>query len=269
MKVATFNVNSIRARLATVLDWIAQESPDVLCLQETKVQDSEFPRDSFETRGYVPEFRGEKGYNGVAVISRKRPEDIHIGFDQKESEGSRIITARIQGIPIVNTYVPQGFHPLSEQFREKLDWLQRLYDYIDSTFRADGPLLWMGDFNVAPEEIDVHDPKGLSGHVGFHPDERAILGKFRDWGLVDVFRLHEQGPEHYTFWDYRVRNAVEKKKGWRIDHIWATRMLAGTSVNARIDLRPRRSDRPSDHTIVVAEFNLNHRKYQGTVHSDS
>lgn len=256
MKVATFNVNSIRARLSTVLEWLKKESPDALCMQETKVIDKEFPEEDLEKAGYFSVYRGEKGYNGVAIISKKRLEDVHIGFDKDESEGSRIISANISGITVFNTYVPQGFHPLSDKFREKLDWLQRLYDDFAGTFQPDEPILWVGDFNVAPEAIDVHDPKRLLGHVGFHPDEHATLLKFREWGFVDVFRLHNKNPEQYTFWDYRLRNAVEKKKGWRIDHIWATKTMAEKSVKAWIDMGPRLSDKPSDHTIVVAEFSI-------------
>lgn len=257
MKVATFNVNSIRARLLTVLDWLKKESPDALCIQETKVPDSEFPGEDFKKAGFYSVFRGEKGYNGVAILSKKPPENVHIGFDRNETEGSRIIAANISGIPVVNTYVPQGFNPLSEKFREKLDWFLKLHDYFSSSFRSDEPLLWMGDFNVAPEPADVHDPRRLLGHVGFHPDEHATLRKFKKWGFVDVFRLHDKSPERYTFWDYRLRNAVEKNKGWRIDHIWATKPMAERSVKAWIDMKPRLSDRPSDHTVLVAEFRIN------------
>jgi exodeoxyribonuclease-3 len=152
--------------------------------------------------------------------------------------------------------VPQGFHPLSKQFREKLDWLQRLYDYFNKCFRPDEPLLWAGDFNVAPEPADVYDPARLEGQVGVHPDERAALERFRQWGFTDVFRLHQPGPGHYTFWDYRLKNAVSRNLGWRVDHIWATGPLAGKSIGAWVDREPRGAERPSDHTIVVAEFAL-------------
>jgi exodeoxyribonuclease-3 len=254
MKIASFNANSVRARLELVLDWLRKESPDVLCLQETKVPDKDFPQKAFEDMHYHAVFRGEKSYNGVAIVSKKHPEDVRIGFDEYESEGTRLITAIINNIPIVNTYVPQGFHPLSQKFREKLDWLQRLYDYFNERFRPDTPLLWAGDFNVAPEPADVYDPAHLEGQVGFHPDERAALQRFRQWGFTDVFRLHQPGSGQYTFWDYRMRNAVPRNLGWRVDHIWATSPLAEKSVRAWIDMDLRRAERPSDHTIVVAEF---------------
>jgi exodeoxyribonuclease-3 len=256
MKIASFNANSIRARLDIVLSWLRKESPDALCLQETKVSDKDFPKQAFEDIQYHAAFRGEKSYNGVAIVSKKPLEDVRIGFDERESEGTRLIAARIDSIPLVNTYVPQGFHPLSTKFRDKLDWLQRLYDYFNRHFRPDEPLLWVGDLNVAPEPEDVYDPTHLEGHVGFHPDERAVLQRFRQWGFTDVFRLHQPGQGQFTFWDYRLRNAVSRNLGWRVDHIWATRPLAKKSSKAWIDREPRQAERPSDHTIVVAEFTI-------------
>ncbi len=256
MKIASFNVNSIRARLNIVLDWLKKESPDVLCIQETKALDEIFPKKAFEEINYYSICRGEKSYNGVAILSKLPIENARIGFDEHESEGTRIITALINNIPIVNTYVPQGFSPLSDQFREKLDWLQRLLDYFKQYFRPDRPLIWTGDFNIAPEPRDVYDPEFLYGHVCFHPDEQAVLGTLRDWGLVDVFRLHHPEPGQYSFWDYQIRNAVRKNLGWRLDHIWATGSLAGKSTRAWIDIAPRLLDKPSDHTVVVAEFEI-------------
>lgn len=254
MKVATFNVNSIRARLTIVLAWLRKESPDVLCLQETKVSDKDFPYKAFEDMNYKAVFRGEKSFNGVAILSKERAEDVVIGFDEHESEGTRLIAVRIHGVSIVNTYVPQGFRPLSDKFREKLDWLDRLYDYFNRNFRPDKALLWVGDFNVAPEPADVYDPAHLEGQIGFHPDERASLQRFRQWGLTDIFRLHQPGPGHFTFWDYRLRNAVSKNLGWRVDHIWGTGPLAKKSVRAWIDVAPRLMEKPSDHTPIAAEF---------------
>lgn len=256
MKVASFNTNSIRARLTILLDWLRKESPDILCLQEIKVTDAEFPQTAFEDIHYHAVFRGEKAYNGVAIISKIPPENVRVGFDEDESEGTRLITAVVNKIPIVNTYVPQGVHPLFKQFQYKLDWFDRLYDYFDAYFQPDKALLWIGDFNVAPEPIDVYDPDHLLGNIGFHPDEHAALRRFQEWGFSDVFRLHRQEPEQYTFWDYRVRNAIARKKGWRIDHIWATRSLAKKSTYAWIDIAPRLLAKPSDHTFIVAEFDM-------------
>jgi exodeoxyribonuclease-3 len=254
MKVASFNVNSIRARLVIVLDWLKDESPDVLCLQETKTPDADFPCKEFENLNYRIVFRGEKSYNGVAILSKMPLENVRIGFDEEESEGTRFIAATINNIPVVNTYIPQGFNPLSEKFRYKLDWFQRLHDYINRHFRPDKPLLWVGDFNVAPEAKDVYAPDQLYGQIGYHPDEHAALERLREWGFVDVFRLHNANPEQYTFWDYRIRNAVARKIGWRVDHIWATKPLAEKSRRAWIDVTPRLKEKPSDHTVIAAEF---------------
>ncbi len=255
MKVASFNVNSLRARLTILLDWIKAVSPDILCLQETKVPDSAFPIKDFERIGLHVSFRGEKTFNGVAMISRVPFEDVHYGFEDG-SEAVRLISVKIQGITVINTYVPQGFHPLSEKFREKLDWLQRLYYHFKDNYKHRMPIIWTGDFNIAPEPKDVYDPELLRGHVGFHPDEQAILLKFKEWGFIDVFRLHNSESGQYSFWDYTMKNAVKKGMGWRIDHIWATKVIADKSIRAWIDVRPRLLQKSSDHTPVVAEFKI-------------
>lgn len=255
LKVATFNVNSLRARLTILLDWIKTVSPDILCLQETKVPDSDFPGKEFEKIGFNVVFRGEKTFNGVAILSRVPCEDIHYGFEDG-SEATRLISAKIRGTYIINTYVPQGFHPLSEKFREKLDWLQRLYYHLKENYKPGIPIIWTGDFNIAPEPKDVYDPELLRGHVGFHPDEHAVLLKFKEWGFIDVFRRHNSESSQYSFWDYTIRNAVKKGIGWRIDHIWATKVIAEKSIKSWIDISPRLLPKPSDHTPVIAEFKI-------------
>ncbi len=253
MKLASFNVNSLRARLTILLEWIKTVSPDIVCLQETKVPDSAFPVKDCEKIGFHTVFRGEKTFNGVAILSRVPFEDILYGFEDG-SEAARIISVKIKGITIVNTYIPQGFHPLSEKFREKLDWLQRLYYYFSENYNPRMPVIWAGDFNIAPESRDVYNPELLKGHVGFHPDEHAVLLKFKEWGFIDVFRLHNAEDGQYSFWDYTIKNAVKKGTGWRIDHIWATKAVAEKSINAWIDINPRILQKPSDHTPVVADF---------------
>jgi exodeoxyribonuclease-3 len=256
MKIASFNVNSIRVRLDIVLDWLKKESPDVLCLQETKCPDGAFPVEAFQKIHYHPVYRGEKSYNGVAILSKGVVKNVRMGFDEHETDGTRLIACRLRKISIVNVYVPQGFQPLSEQFRNKLNWLQRLYEYFEQNFRPDDLLVWVGDFNVAPEPIDVYDPDHLLGSVGYHPDEHEALLRLREWGFVDVFRMHQPQPGHFTFWDYRVRNAFSRKMGWRVDHIWATQPLAEKSVRSWIDTAPRLKERPSDHTVIAAEFKI-------------
>ena len=257
-KIATYNANSVRARLALVLDWLRREAPDVLCLQETKVQDQDFPAMPFEEAGYHVAFRGQKAHAGVAIVSRDEPQEVAWGLDDGgPPDEARLIRAVFGGIPVVNTYVPQGRSPDSEHFQYKLEWFARLRSFFERHYSPDEALLWLGDFNVAPEPIDIHDPKALANHVAFHPDARATLERVREWGFIDVFRrLHPDEPGHYTFWDYRVRGAIDRGVGWRVDHIWATPTLAEKSTRAWIDVEARQSERPSDHTFLVAEFDL-------------
>jgi exodeoxyribonuclease-3 len=255
MKVASFNVNSLRARLKILLNWIKEESPDIICLQETKVLDSFFPKDDIKENGYQVIFKGEKAFNGVAILSNIPFKNVLYGF-KDGSSATRIISSKIKGINIINTYVPQGFNVLSDRFREKLDWLQTLYYHFKENYSPDMPIIWTGDFNIAPEPTDVYDPQLLSGHVGFHPDEHAVLKKIKDWGFVDVFRLHNKDEGQYTFWEYTIKNSVKKNMGWRIDHIWATRVMTEKSERAWIDMRPRLLQKPSDHTPIIAEFDI-------------
>ncbi len=255
LKAATYNANSIRSRLGLVLDWLGRETPDVLCLQETKVQDPDFPAQPIRDVGYHVVFRGQKAYAGVAIISREEPQEVDFGLDGEDE--ARLVRAVIGGITVVNTYVPQGRSPDSEHFRYKLEWLARLRAFFERQYSPEDPLLWMGDFNVAPESIDVYDPKRLKNHVDFHPEARAALERLREWGFVDVFRRHHPDePDQYTFWDYRARDPVERGIGWRVDHIWATEPLASRSTRAWIDVAARLAERPSDHTFLVAEFVL-------------
>jgi exodeoxyribonuclease-3 len=257
-KVATYNANSIRARMDLIIGWLEREHPDVVCVQETKVQDKDFPAEPIEEAGFHVVFKGQKAHAGVAIISRREAEDVAIGFDDGgEPDGPRLIRAVIAGIPVVNTYVPQGRSVSSEHFAYKLAWFDRLRDLFERHYAPDEPLLWMGDFNVAPQPIDIYDPQGLKGHVDFHPDAREALEKVRDWGFVDVFRRHHPDQEgHYTYYDYRARDPIERGVGWRVDHIWATEPLAEKSTASWIDLDARRAERPSDHTFLVAEFDL-------------
>lgn len=255
-KVATYNANSIRSRMALILDWLARESPDVLCVQETKVQDEDFPVQPILDAGYHVAFRGQKAHAGVAILSREELQEVACGLDDgEEPDEPRLIRAVISGVSVVNTYVPQGRDPESEHFRYKLRWLDRLRAFFDRHYSAADSLLWMGDLNVAVEPIDVYDPKGLEGHVDYHPEARAALERVRAWGFVDVFRHHHPGEAGcYTYYDYRARDPVERGIGWRVDHIWATEPLARRSIAARIDVEARRAERPSDHTFLAAEF---------------
>ena len=255
-KVATYNCNSIRARLNLVSDWLERERPDALCLQETKVRDSEFPLDIFQDLGYHVTFRGQKAHAGVAVLSLEKPEEVSFGLDDGEDpDESRLVRTRLAGIALINTYVPQGRSVDSPHFQYKLRWLRRMRAFFERHYTPRDRLVWGGDFNVAPEPMDVYDPERLAKHVDFHPDGRQALEEARAWGLVDVFRMHHPDePEQYTFWDYRVPNALERGMGWRLDHIWATKPLAERSTRSWIDVDAPRAQKPSDHTFLVAEF---------------
>ena len=255
--VATWNVNSIRSRLHALLLWLERVSSNVVCLQETKVQDHEFPLEAIEAAGYHVAYRGEKSYNGVAILSKTPIENVCCGFDDAgPADEARLIVGEVNGVPIVNTYVPQGRAPDHPMFATKLKWFARLHAHFESHFSPDKPLLWMGDLNVAPEPIDVHDPKRLMGHVCFNPQVTEALEGVKSWGLVDLFRKHVLGPGQYTYYDYRAKNGVVEGKGWRVDHILATKPLADRSTAAWIDLEPRQGERPSDHTPMVVEFEM-------------
>ncbi len=258
LRVATYNCNSIRARLELVRQWMIREKPHILCLQETKTQDSEFPAEMFEGLGYHVIFRGQKAHAGVAVASRREPTGVSFGLDDGDDpDEARLIRAEIAGIALVNTYVPQGRTIDSPHFQYKLRWFERLRSFFERHYDPQDPLLWVGDFNVAPQPMDVYDPKRLEKHVDFHPDAREALEDTRQWGFVDVFRrCHPDEPQHYTFWDYRVPNALQRGMGWRVDHIWGTAPLAERSSNAWIDVDARIADKPSDHTFLAAEFGL-------------
>lgn len=256
MLVASFNVNSLRARLAIVLAWLEKHQPDVLAVQETKVQDVDFPVDAFGDSGYKYVFKGQKSYNGVAIFSRSEIKKVKFGFDDEPKDEPRLIKADINGVSIVNSYVPQGYLPESEKFEYKLSWFERLLRFFDSNFKPIEPVLWVGDFNIAPEPIDVYDPKSLLGHVCFHPEVHKRLKEIVQWGFTDLFRMHCKEAGQYTFWDYRLRNTFKRNLGWRLDHIMATKPLAGKCTACYIDKEPRTKNKPSDHTPIVAEFDL-------------
>ena len=256
MKLASFNVNSLRARLPIVIDWLKANQPDVLCVQETKVQDDDFPAEPFNEIGYKYVFKGQKSYNGVAIFSKNEIHQASFGLDDEPKDEPRLIRARVGKVNIVNTYIPQGFEPASDKFQYKLKWFDRLGRFFDANFKPTDLLVWVGDLNIAPEPRDVYDPQGLLGHVCYHRQVHKALEKVMAWGLVDCFRMHCDKDGQYTFWDYRMRGALSRNRGWRLDHIMATRPLADMCTNCFIDKDPRLQDRPSDHTPIVAEFDI-------------
>jgi len=256
MKIATFNVNSIRMRLPTVLEWLDRHKPDVLCLQETKVQDEHFPALAFAGSGYHVVYRGMKSYNGVALFSRTEPEAVFFGFndDQPEPDDERLMRVVIRGIPIINTYVPNGFEIDSPKYTYKLGWFMRLRHYFETHLTRSQPAVWCGDMNVAPEPIDVHSPEKHLRHVCFHEEVRRAYKDTVAWGFVDVFRKLYPDKQQFTFWDYLRPSSLDKNKGWRIDHILATPALADRCTAVDVDIEPRRGPNPSDHTFLWAEF---------------
>lgn len=255
-KIATYNVNSIRSRIHTVIFWLQEQRPHLLCMQETKVEDAHFPVKEFEHIGYHVVYRGGRQRNGVAIASLEELEGVSFGLDDGgPADEDRLVRGIYNGISVVNTYVPQGQKVGTFQFKYKLEWFDRLKAFFDKHYSPEGPLIWCGDINVAPEDIDVHNPRRLLGHVCFCPEVWEAFRKVKAWGFVDIFRRHHPGePGQYTFYDYRVRGAVERSLGWRVDHILATRPLAERSLDCFIDLNPRLGPKPSDHTPMVALF---------------
>ena len=256
MRIATFNCNSIRQRMPIVLDWMKENAPDALALQETKARDEDFPAAPLREAGWHVAYRGEKSYNGVAVITREEPEAVSFGLEDDGGQSeTRLVRVRLRGVEIVNTYVPQGKALDSEKFAFKLAWLERLRSYFEERFSpGTDKVAWVGDCNVAPTAADVHDAKKVGRHVCFCEEVSEAFAHVTDWGFEDVFSKHLPEPGTFTFWDYRVRNALERNVGWRIDHVLATPPLAGLSTGCRVDLEPRRREKPSDHTFVVADF---------------
>lgn len=256
MKIVTWNVNSINVRLLHVLDWIKENRPDVLCLQEIKCVDEKFPAELFQNAGYFTAHYGQQSYNGVAILSLTEGARIERGFiGDAESGQKRFIAASYDDVRVINTYFPNGQSLESEKFVYKLAWMNHLHDYLQSSYQTDQMLALCGDFNIAPDDRDVYDPKAWSGQIHCSPAERAALQKLREWGLVDTFRQHQSETGFYSWWNYREA-AFRRNMGLRIDHIWVTPPLADKCVASWIDKTPRALERPSDHAPVVAEFAL-------------
>jgi exodeoxyribonuclease-3 len=254
MKIATFNANSLRSRLDVIHRWLKVNQPDVLAIQETKVQDEHFPLEAFDGSGYHIVYRGQKAYNGVALLSKIKPVEVVSRLKQDTLDQARFLKAKIGKVTVLNTYVPQGMDVKSEKFDYKLNWLGWLREYLESNHDPSEPLVWVGDFNVARLDIDVHDPKRLWGHVCFCEPVQEAVENIMKWGFRDVFREFCSESGQYTFWDYRVPNAFKRNIGWRLDYIMATAGLLKVCQNCRIDGEPRGWTKPSDHTFLVADF---------------
>lgn len=257
MRVATYNVNSIRMRLDVVLGWLREWQPDILALQETKCPDNKFPADVFHELGYQCALNGHGGRNGVAIISKLPAQGVLAGFgDPSMPEDGRLIAARVGPVGVACTYVPNGTAVNTPPFDYKLQWLGRFNELVAKRMRPENPILWMGDINIAPTPDDVYDSQKVKGGIGHHPREFEALDRLLQWGWVDCFRKFTQGPGHYTYWDYFSPAIYRANQGWRIDHIYASPALAQRCTACGIDRGPREADVPSDHTVVWADFDI-------------
>jgi len=253
VRLATWNINSLKIRLPHVLWWLGEHRPDVLCLQEVKLEDTAFPRDEIEAAGYHGIAFGQRTYNGVAILSRHAMSDIAFGMPNFPDEQRRVIAATIEGVRIASAYVPNGQSIDSDKYRYKLEWLAASREWMREELARHPRLVFAGDFNIAPEDRDVHDPLLWQGQVLVSEPERRA---FRDWlalGMQDSFRLFEQPEKSFTWWDYR-QLGFQKNRGLRIDHILLSPSLAERCVACRIDRAERKKERPSDHVPVIAEL---------------
>lgn len=255
MKLVTWNVNSLKVRLPQLLDWLKAHAPDVVCLQETKLEDAGFPADALRAAGYEAAFSGQKTYNGVAILSRAPPQDVAAGLPGFADEQKRVIAATVAGVRVVCVYVPNGQSVGSDKYAYKLRWLEALRAWLAAELKSQERIAVLGDYNVAPAEADVHDPKQWQGQVLFSEPEREALQRLLDTGFKDAFRLFPQPEKSFTWWDYRM-NAFRRGMGLRIDHILLSEPLARACAACTIDVEPRKAERPSDHAPVVAELTL-------------
>ncbi len=254
-KIATWNVNSLKVRLPHVLQWLEAEDPDVLALQETKSIDENFPADAIKEAGYHVSFTGQKTYNGVATICKLPIETISTRLPDYNDEQRRILAIINAKITVLNLYVPNGSTVDSDKYLYKLEWFSKLHPFIKQLQTHNDRLIILGDFNIAPEDQDVHDPEEWKGNVLVSKPERDEFDKLLSHGLSDCFRLFDQEEKSFSWWDYRAA-AFRRNRGMRIDHILASDVLSKSCRACYIDKNPRKLERPSDHTPVVAEFEL-------------
>jgi len=253
MKLATWNVNSLKVRLPHVLQWLQAQQPDVLCLQETKTEDEKFPVMEIEAAGYKAAYSGQKTYNGVAILSRLPMENVRHGIPGYADEQKRILAATIGGARVISAYVPNGQSVESDKYVYKLGWLEALSAWLKTELAAHPRLAIAGDYNIAPADADVHDPALWAGQVQCSDKERAAFSGLIELGLKDAFRMFPQEERAYTWWDYRM-NAFRRKMGLRIDHILLSEGLASSCGRCVIDIEPRKLERPSDHAPVLVEI---------------
>lgn len=253
MKIASWNVNSLNVRLPHVLDWIEEHQPDLFGLQETKVTDEKFPREPFEERGIHYYFSGQRTYNGVAIISKQPGQDVVTDLPGLEDPQRRVLAATFGDVRLINLYVPNGQRVDSEKFSYKLEWLEKLRGFLEDELRNHERVVVVGDFNIAPEDADVHDPERWEGSVLVSPPEREALAAIQALGFSDTFRLFEQEERSFSWWDYRA-GGFRRNHGLRIDLVLASTAMTDACIAGGIDKGPRKLERPSDHTPVWADF---------------
>jgi exodeoxyribonuclease III len=249
VKLATWNVNSLAVRLPQLLDWLVAQQPDAIVLQETKLTDDKFPRAEIEAVGYAVQWFGQKTYNGVALLSKTPAADIVRNIPGFADESARVIAGTVEGVRLVGAYFPNGQAPGTEKFEYKMQWLRALRDWLREELAAHPKLVLMGDFNIAPEDRDVHDPVLWAGQIHCTDEERGHFRALCGLGLVDAFRLFEQPPKSWSWWDYR-NLAFRKNQGLRIDIILVSEALRAAVRESGIDKLPRKNERPSDHAPV-------------------
>lgn len=250
MKIASWNVNSLRVRLPQVLDWLAAEQPDVLAIQETKLTDDKFPAAELAAAGYQAAFHGQSTYNGVAILSRTPLEDPQIGIPGFKDEQARVLAATVNGVRVLNLYVPNGQEVGSEKYAYKLRWLEHLAQAVTEEIQRHPRLVVLGDFNIAPADADVHDPEAWRGRILFSEPEKAALARLLDLGLTDSFRLFEQDAAVFSWWDYRAAG-FRRNLGLRIDLVLLSAPLAAICTSSSVDRAPRAWERPSDHAPAL------------------
>ncbi|MCK6420725.1 MAG: exodeoxyribonuclease III [Aquabacterium sp.] len=253
MKLATWNVNSLAVRLPHLLQWLQSAQPDAMVLQETKLTDDKFPQQALAEAGWQAAWFGQRTYNGVAILARLPIEQVQRNIPGLDDEQARVITATVAGVRVVGAYVPNGQAPGSDKFAYKMRWLQALHGWLREEIVRHPRLVLMGDFNIAPEDQDVHDPVAWAGQILCTDEERAHFRSLLSLGLVDAFRLFEQPPRTWSWWDYR-NLAFRKNQGLRIDHILVSEALRPLVTACHVDKAPRRLERPSDHAPVVLEI---------------
>ncbi len=253
MKLATWNVNSLKVRLPQVLEFLAAHRPDALCLQELKLEDANFPLAEIKAAGYQAAYSGQKTYNGVAILSPSAAADVGMGIPDFDDPQKRVIAATVGGVRIICVYIPNGEAVESDKYKYKLDWLMRLIVWLKRELVRYPKLALLGDYNIAPEDRDVYDPKFWTGKVLFSEPEKAAFKDMVALGLTDSFRLFEQPEKSYSWWDYRM-NGFKRNLGLRIDHILLTEDLAKNCKSCSVDRAMRANERPSDHAPVIAEI---------------